>query len=141
MEAAAGVLDGLAVGLEREADVGSADLVGAFVALGHTAVVVGHAHLEDGAAQALNPVAKTVLAVPFGVPVGEKEDGGAKTDFFAGRKELGVDGVVFGPGRFDGAGKGEDVFTIEAVIGGGRRGVPFPARFDGFAGVFADKCA
>ena len=30
---------------------------------------------------------------------------------------------------------------IEAVIAGGSCGVPFPARFDGFAGVFADKCA
>ena len=77
MEAAAGVLDGLAIGLEGEADVGAADLVGAFVALGHAAVVVGHAHFEDGNAQALNPVAETVLAVPFGVPVGEKKDGGA----------------------------------------------------------------
>jgi len=46
VEAAAGVLDGLAVGLQGEADVGSADLVGAFVALGHAAVMVGHAHLR-----------------------------------------------------------------------------------------------
>src|SRR6202158_773163 len=133
-------LDGRTVAVEGEADVGSADLVCALVALGHAAVVVGHAHLEDGDAQALDPVAETVLAVPFGVPVGEEEDGGAKTDFFAGGKELGVNGVVFGPGRFYGAGEGEDVVAIEAVIGGGRRGVPFPARFDGFAGVLADEC-
>ena len=43
-EAAAGVLDGLAVGLKGEADVGAADLVGALVAAGHAAVVVRHAH-------------------------------------------------------------------------------------------------
>jgi len=46
VEAAAGVLDGLAIGLEGEADIGAADLVGAFVAVGHAAVVVGHAHLR-----------------------------------------------------------------------------------------------
>ncbi len=70
-EAAAGVLDGLAVSLKGEADVRTADLVGAFVAVGHAAVVVGHAHFENGDAETLNPVAETVLAVPFGVPVGE----------------------------------------------------------------------
>src|SRR5260370_1145405 len=118
VEAAAGVLNGLAVGLEGEADVGAAELVGAFVALGHAAVVIGHAHFEDGDAEALNPVAETVLAVPFGVPVGKEEDGGAcavavptraSGNGLACGKELGVDGVVFGPGRFDGAGEGEDV--------------------------------
>ncbi|MCU1314680.1 MAG: hypothetical protein JWN63_2 [Candidatus Acidoferrum typicum] len=140
MEAAAGVLDGLAVGLEGEADIGSADLIGALVALGHAAVVVGHAHLEDGDAQALNPVAETVLAVPFGVPVGEEEDGGAGAGF-SGGKELGVDGVVFRPGRFYGAGEGDDVFAVESVIGGGRGGVPFPARFDSLAGALADEGA
>src|SRR5260370_10858982 len=146
VEAAAGVLDGLAVGLESEADVGATELVGALVALGHAAVVVGHAHLEDGDAEALNPAAEPDLAVPFGVPVGEEEDGGAGTVAFATRasgnglacgKELGVDGVVFRPGGFDGTGEGEDVFAVEAVVGGGRGGVPFPTRFDGFAGVFA----
>ncbi len=45
VEAAAGVLYGLAVGLEGEADVGTADLVGALVAAGHAAVVIRHAHL------------------------------------------------------------------------------------------------
>ena len=54
---------------------------------------------------------------------------------------MGVDGVVIRPGRFDGTGEGEDVFGVEAVIGGGAGGVPFPARFDGFAGVFADESA
>ena len=77
VEAAASILDRLAVGLESEADIGATDLVGALVAASHAAVVIGHAHLEDGDAQALNPVAETVLAVPFGVPVREEEDGGA----------------------------------------------------------------
>ena len=48
VEATARVLDGLAVGLEGEADVGAADLVGALVALSHATVVVRHTHLEDG---------------------------------------------------------------------------------------------
>ena len=77
VEASAGVLDGLAVGLEGEANIRAANLVGALVAVSHAAVMVGHAHFEDRNAHALNPVAKAVLAVPFGVPVGEEEDGGA----------------------------------------------------------------
>jgi hypothetical protein len=72
VEAAAGVLDGLAVGLESEADVWAADLVGALVAASHAAVMVGHAHFEDGDSHALDPMAQTVLAVPFSVPVGEE---------------------------------------------------------------------
>ncbi len=148
VEAAAGVLNSLAVGLKGEADIGAADLVGALMAAGHAAVVIGHAHLENGDSQALNPVAKAILAVPFGVPVGEKEDGGACAVAFPARpsgdglargKELGVHGIVFRPGRFDGTGKSENVFAIEAVIGGGRSGVPFRARFDDVVGVFADK--
>src|SRR5713101_2957502 len=77
MQAAAGVQNGLAVGLEREADIGAADLVGALVARGHAAVVIGHAHFQGGDPQALDPAAKAVLAVPLGVPVGKDEDGGA----------------------------------------------------------------
>src|SRR5438552_4928956 len=50
-----------------------------------------------------------------------------------------MDGVVFRPGGLDGTCEGEDVLRVEAVICGGRRGVPFPAGVDGFAGVFAHK--
>ncbi len=77
VEASSAILDSLAVGLQGQADIGAADLVGALVAFGHAAVVIGHAQLEDGDAEALNPAAKAVLAMPFGVPVGEEEDGGA----------------------------------------------------------------
>ena len=140
-EAAAGVLDGLAVGLEGEADVGAADLVGALVAGGHAAVMIGHAHFEDGDSQALNPAAEAILAVPFGVPVGEDEDGGTRTGRLASRKELCVDGVVFGPRRFDGAGEGEDVFAVQAVVGGGGRGEPVGAVFDGVSGALTDEGA
>ena len=45
-QAAAGILHGLAVGLEREADVGADQLVGALVALGHAAVVVREAQSQ-----------------------------------------------------------------------------------------------
>src|SRR5207247_3987476 len=108
-EAAAGILDGLAVGLEGQADIGAADLIGALVAGGHAAVMIGHAHFEDGDSQALNPAAEAVLAVPFGVPVGENEDGGTRTGRFASRKELCVDGVVFGPRGFDGTVERQDI--------------------------------
>jgi hypothetical protein len=138
VKAAAGVLDGLAVGLEGKADVGAADLIGAFVAVGHAAVVVGHAELEDGYAHSLNPMAEAVLAVPFGVPVGEEEDGGA---LLLSPEELGVDGVVLGPGRFNGAGEGEHVVSIEAIVGGRSCGVPIFAVFDGVLRVLTDEGA
>jgi hypothetical protein len=149
VEAAAGVLDGLAVGLEGEANIWAADLVGPLVAASHPAVVVGHAHFQHGDAEALNPAAETVLAVPFGIPVGEEEDSRACAEAFptrasgdslAGGKELGMDGIVFRPRRFDGTGEGQDVLRIEAVIGGGKCRVPFATRFDGVAGVVADEC-
>jgi hypothetical protein len=136
VEAAAGILDGLAVRLEGEADIRATNLVGALVAVGHSAVVIGHAHFEDGNAEALNPVAEAILAVPFGVPVGEKEYCGART---ASAEELTVDGVVFGPGGLDGAGEGEDVLRVKAVIGGGGCLVPFAAGFDGILGVLANE--
>src|SRR5258708_28207266 len=91
-------------------------------------------------------IAEAVLAVPFGVRVGEEKHGvagviraEARRDRLTTGEELGVDGVVFRPGRFDGAGEGKDIFAIEAVIRGRRGGVPFPARFDGFAGVVAGE--
>ena len=138
VEAAASVLDGLAVGLEGEADIGAADLVSALVAASHTAVVVGHTHFEDGDAHALDPVAEAVLAVPFGVPVGEQEYGGA---LLLTGKELGVDGVVFGPRGVDGAGERQDVFRIETVVGGWACGVPIAAVIDGIFSVLADEGA
>jgi len=62
---------------------------GAFVTLGHAAVVVvGHAHFQDGDAETLNPAAKATLAVPFGVPVGEEKDGRACTGALATPSEL-----------------------------------------------------
>ena len=56
-EAAAGVLDGLAVGLEGQPNIGADELVGAFVAFGHAAVVVREAHSEGSDADALQPFA------------------------------------------------------------------------------------
>ena len=93
-------------------------------------------HFKHGDAEALNPAAEAVLSVPFGVPVGEEKDCGARAVAFptrasrnglAGGKELGVDGVVFRPGRFDGTSEGKNVLGIEAVIAGRRGGVPIPA--------------
>src|SRR5262249_8494360 len=72
-ENATRVLHGLAIGLESKADVGADELIGALVTGDHAAVVVGHAHLDRGHAEPLNPFTETALAVPFGVPVGEDE--------------------------------------------------------------------
>jgi len=147
---AAGVLDGLAVGLEGHANVWAADLIGAFVALDHTAVVVGHAHFENSDAHALNPVAEAVLAMPFGVPIGEKENGGAgarvvrvepRWDRLASGKKLGVDEVVFRPRGDNGAREGKDVFAIKAIVAGRSGGEPIFAGFDGVLGVIAQEGA
>ena len=56
-KAAASVLDGLAVGLESKTDIRAANLIGAFMAIGHSAVVVGHAHFQRGYAEACHPFA------------------------------------------------------------------------------------
>ena len=50
-----------------------------------------------------------------------------------------MDSVVFRPGRLDGTGEGEDVFAVQAVVGGGRGGVPRGAMFDGISGVLAEE--
>src|SRR5260370_41167 len=91
-------------------------------------------------------MAKALSALPFCVPVGEEENGVAgviraetRGDRLTTGEELGVDGVVFRPRGFNGAGEGEDIFAIEAVIRGRRGSVPFRARFDGFSGVVADE--
>ncbi len=144
-KAAAGILDGLAVGLESQTDVGAADLIGALMTAGHAAVVVGQAQLQCGDPEAGNPFAEAILAMPFGVPVGKDEDSGASRGFYRraptarGGPEPGVDGIVFGPGGFDGTGKGEDIFGVEAVVGGRSRGVPLVAVFNGILRVLADK--
>lgn len=54
-------------------------------------------------------------------------------------KELGVDGVVLWPAGFDGTCEGEDVFAVEATVGGWAGGIPFAARFDGFLSVLVDE--
>jgi len=146
-EAAARVLDGLAVGLKREADVGAADLVGALVAAGHAAIVIRQGHFERGDAETGDPFAETILAVPLGIPVGKDEDSGASCGFDRGAPgagsgpEAGVDSVVFRPRGFDGTREGQDIFGVEAVVGGGSSGVPIFAGADGPLGVIAEKGA
>src|SRR2546426_12380996 len=83
--------------------------------------------------------------MPFGIPVGKDEDRGAScrldrgTPTAGGGPEPGVDGIVFGPGGFDRTGEGEDIFGVEAVVGGRRRGVPVVAVFNGLLRVFAGE--
>jgi hypothetical protein len=91
-------------------------LVGALVAFGHAAVVVGHAHFQRGDADALEPFTQAALAVPFGVPVGQNQNGrGSLVRAVCGqlgREQLGIDLIVFRPGGLDGTGKGQDVFVV-----------------------------
>ena len=47
-----------------------------------------------------------------------------------GFENLGVDSIVFEPGRFDGAGKGQNIF-FQRVIAGGCGGEPFVAMGQG----------
>ena len=72
-KAAAGVVNGLPVGLERKADVGPDELIGALMTFRHPAIVVWEAQAEDRNADALEPFAQPSLAVPFSVPIGEKD--------------------------------------------------------------------
>src|SRR5712664_1487630 len=55
-QAAARVLDRLAVRLKSKADIGAYKLVGTLVPLGHAAVVVRQAHFEGADADTLQPV-------------------------------------------------------------------------------------
>ena len=50
-----------------------------------------------------------------------------------------MDSVVFGPRGFDGAGEGEDIFGIEAIVTGGSGGVPMSAGFDGPVSIVAEE--
>src|SRR2546426_8515599 len=83
--------------------------------------------------------------MPFGIPVGKDEDRGAScrldrgTPTAGGGPEPGVDGIVFGPGGFDRTGEGEDIFGVEAVVGGRSRGVPVVAVFNGLLRVLAGE--
>src|SRR5882762_10250904 len=93
-------------------------------------------------------MAEAVLAVPFGVPVGEQKHGVAgviraktRRDRLTTGKELGVDSVVFRPGGFNGTREGKNIFAIEDVIRGGRGGVPIHAGCDGSAGIVTDESA
>jgi hypothetical protein len=54
-------------------------------------------------------------------------------------KELGVNGIVFGPGGLDGAGEGKDVLGVEAVIIGRSGVVPVATVFYSLARVVAEK--
>src|SRR2546430_1099788 len=83
--------------------------------------------------------------MPFRVPVRKNEDGGAARRFdrrlptAGGRPEVGVNGIVLGPRRFDRAGEAEDVFGVEAIVRGGGGGIPVAAVFDGALSIGADK--
>src|SRR5262249_55546395 len=50
-----------------------------------------------------------------------------------------VNRIVLRPGRFDGAREGEDVFSIETIVGGWSGRVPVAAVFDGVLRVRADE--
>jgi len=52
-----------------------------------------------------------------------------------------VHGIVFRPGGFDGTGEGEDIFGVEAIVGGGADGVPVLAGADSPVSVVAEKGA
>jgi len=103
-EAAARVLNRLAIRLQGEADVGAADLVGALVPASHAAIVVRQAHLERGDSKTSDPFAKAILAVPFRIPVWKDEHGGAfrrlerGTQIPGGPPQTCVNDVVFRPG-------------------------------------------
>lgn len=144
-KAAAGVVDSLAIGLEGQADVRAANLVGALVPLGHAAIMVRHGHLECGNTKSRNPVAEAVLPMPFGVPVGKDEHSATLRRFdgwlpiSSSRPQAGIYRVVFRPGGFDRTGERQDVVGIELVVVGRGGGEPVSAVFDGVLGILMDE--
>jgi hypothetical protein len=120
---AAHVQDRLPVGLQREADIRADQMIGTRMSGDGAAVVIWQADFDGGDAQKLQPAADILLFFPARIPLGEHDHGGAMTTGF---ENLGVDPIIFGPGRFDGAGESSDVF-VERITGGGSGGEPVVA--------------
>ena len=74
--------------------------------------------------------------MPLGIPIGQDEYRRMRV---ARRKELGMDGVVFRPGRRDRTRESKNVVIIETIIGSWRGAVPLRAVFEHFARVSADE--
>jgi len=126
---ATSVGDGLAIGGDGEADVGSDEMVSAFVAGDGPAVVIGHAHAKGRDAESVEPAGKRDVSVRLGVPMRKYEDGWAGV---FGAEETGLHSVVFWPRRRMSRGKGEEVVRGQVVIGSGRDGVEIVAARESF---------
>ena len=129
-KAATRIVNRLAIGLDRQTDIGTADLVGALVPLGHAPIVIGHAHFQSRDSEPRHPFAKPILSVPFGVPVGQDKDSaslwGLDWQFVvvSSGPQTRVNSVVFRPRRFDRTRERQHVFAVQLIVG--RRGCGEP---------------
>jgi len=94
-DCAASVGDGLTIGSNGEADVGSDEMVSAIVAGDGAAVVIGHAHAKSGNAESVEPAGERDVSMGLCIPVRKDEDGWAGV---SGAEEACAHRIVFGPG-------------------------------------------
>ena len=93
-EGAAGVENGLAICLERQADIGTDEMIGARMAWDGAAVVIWQAHFYGGDSELVEPAADVSLLFPAGIPLRENYDGRTGV---TGLEKLCVDEIIFGP--------------------------------------------
>ena len=87
------------------------------------AIVIRQAKFYGGDAELVQPAADVLLLFPAGIPLRQND---YRRTAAARPEQLRVHAIIFGPGRFDGAGEGEDVVG-ESVVVGGSGGEPFVA--------------
>ena len=99
--------------------------------------MIRQAHLDRREAELVQPEADILLLLPARVPLRENDDG---WPLFLRGEELGMDAVIRGPGRDDGAREREDAVR-ERVVVRGRDGIPIIAVGDGVRDVAVEEGA
>jgi hypothetical protein len=130
------ILHRLPIRLKRQPNIRPADLVRAFVPVGHAPVVIRHAHLYRGNSQPLNPFAKPPLSMPLGIPVRQHQHG---RPIFLPWKNLCVDNIVFRPRRLYGTGKRKHILPVHSKIGRRSRGKPLMTRLNRMSRILAQE--
>ena len=107
------------------------------MSLRHPPVVIRQAQLERRDPQPLQPLAKPVLPMPLGIPVGQHQHRG----FLAfPRPQLRMNRVVFRPRRSDRTGERQHIRRIQRIVARGCRRVPFAAMLRSLPRVSPQKC-
>src|SRR5579875_54555 len=144
-QTAARVANRLAIGLQREPDVRTDDVVGAWMARNRAPVVIRQTQPQRGDAEAIEPAAKLHVRSVVRVPLRQNNNCRAAS---GRRKKSRVDAIVFRPGRLDGAGKFQFLAPGRAIfrrprneVGGRFTGEPLIAARDRFLHEIGEKRA